>query len=107
MVYQFAWGFALTLIAIRTGSIIPAVLMHFLNNFLILTCIYLNFNPFNIVTTIIGLVMFIGAVVYVMLGKKFNDGVKFTCSNFFKGAFIGIAFSVVMMVVYILTNIYA
>ena len=81
--------------------------MHFLNNFLILTCIYLNFNPFNIVTTIIGLVMFIGAVVYVMLGKKFNDGVKFTCSNFFKGAFIGIAFSVVMMVVYILTNIYA
>lgn len=107
IVYQFAWGFALTLIAIRTGSILPSVLMHFLNNFLIITCMYVNFNPFNIVTTIIGLVVFIGAIVVVMLGKKFNQGVKFTCINFYKGAWVGVVFSVLMMVISILTNLYA
>lgn len=107
IVYQFVWGFALTLMAIRTGSILPSVLMHFMNNFFIVTCMYINFNPFNIVTTIIGLVVFIGAVVYVIIGKKYNDGVKFTCSNFYKGAWVGVAYSVIMMVAYVLINLYA
>ena len=107
IVYQFAWGFALTLIAIRTGSILPSILMHFLNNFLILTCMYVNFNPFNIVTTIIGLVIFIFAMVWAMLGKKFNENIKFTCINFYKGAWVGVLFSVGMMVATILINLYA
>ncbi len=40
--YQFIYGVILCLIVIKGGSIFPAIIMHFLNNFLVLTIEYFN-----------------------------------------------------------------
>ena len=44
LIYQFVFGFALAVLALKSGSVIPSVIAHFINNFLVLTFTYLNVN---------------------------------------------------------------
>ena len=45
-IYQFIYGFVLTYLAIKSKSVLPCILSHFINNFLVITFLY-----FNIATT--------------------------------------------------------
>lgn len=100
-VYQFIAGCAFAFLALRSGSILPSVLMHFINNALIIVfkaCglfdsggnLILSDLAFILITVFAGLA-FIGSVVWLILDKKplkkaKSGGVKW----FFAFASIGI-----------------
>ncbi len=57
-VYQFLYGFGLTILAMKAGNVLPCVVAHFLNNFVILLLEFLGvtvdlFNPFIICSGIV------------------------------------------------------
>ena len=101
-VYQFLAGCAFAFMAIRAGSILPAVLMHFINNALIvifgacgLLDEYGNTNfpqDVQIALIVTSAVCFVGALIWLILDKKQllqckKGGVK----AFFVYASVGIA----------------
>ena len=72
-VYQFIYGVALAILVIKSKSILPAVLSHFLNNLMILTFNYLKinidlFNPYLIIVGIALLCAF--CVIICCINKK-------------------------------------
>lgn len=78
-VYQFIAGCAFAFIAVRSGSILPSMLMHFINNALIVIFSACNLfdeagnlvmsNAGFIVLTVFSAISFAGAVVWLILDK--------------------------------------
>lgn len=100
-VYQFISGCAFAFIALRSGSILPSVIMHFINNALIL--IFNACNLFDeggnlimsdtafIIVTVFASVSFIAAIVWLVLDKKpLKKSEKGGVKSFFLYASIGI-----------------
>lgn len=101
--YQFFYGFSLTLIVIRSGSIFPAIIMHLLNNLVIITVYYINPNLtlFNIPLCIVGVIVFmLSAFILVFEGRK-NVGVKINYSNVLPYFALAGGFSLVMLLMFI------
>lgn len=75
LIYQFAYGFALSMLALKSGSVIPGMIMHAMNNFIILTVTY--FCPtlalFNFYTFVFGLVALVAG--FYLLIRKSKKGV--------------------------------
>ncbi|MDE7182079.1 MAG: CPBP family intramembrane metalloprotease [Clostridia bacterium] len=101
-VYQFIAGCAFAFIAIRSGSILPSVLMHFINNALIIifkACGMFDTNgnlimpqTVNIVLIVLGALSLIGGLVWLILDKKpVKKCVKGGVKCFFIYASVGIA----------------
>lgn len=101
-VYQFIAGCVFAFIAVRSGSILPSVLMHFINNGLIVifkACGMFDSSgnliipkTVNIVLIVLGALSLIGGLIWLILDKKpvkkcVKGGVKY----FFIYASIGIA----------------
>lgn len=101
-VYQFIAGCAFAFLAIRSGSILPSVLMHFINNGLILIFAACGLfdeagnlaisNTANLILIVVGALTLIGGIVWLILDKKpvircEKGGVK----KFFIFASVGIA----------------
>ena len=78
-VYQFIAGCAFAFLAVRSGSILPSILMHFINNALIVifyACGLLDVSgnltmPTTafIIVTVFSAISFVGAVVWLVLDK--------------------------------------
>lgn len=100
-VYQFIAGCAFAFIAVRSGSIIPSVVMHFINNGLIVVFSACNLfdeggnlvmpQPAFIAVTVLSALCFAGALLWLIFDKKplvksQKGGVKF----FFLFASVGI-----------------
>ena len=78
-VYQFIAGCAFAFIAVRSGSILPSMVMHFINNALIIifaACGLLDdagdlamSDTAYIIVTVLSAIAFIGAVVWLILDK--------------------------------------
>ena len=78
-VYQFIAGCAFAFIAIRSGSILPSIIMHFINNALIVIFSACNLfdeagnlamsNTVFIILTVFSALSFIGAIVWLVLDK--------------------------------------
>lgn len=74
--YQFALGFCYTLLALKSGSVLPTVIAHFLNNLIIVILYYAapTFGGFTgvagIVTTVLGTAATALFVVLLLIGKK-------------------------------------
>ncbi|MCD7728521.1 MAG: CPBP family intramembrane metalloprotease [Clostridia bacterium] len=110
-VYQFICGCALALLAIRSRSILPSVLVHFLNNAVIIIMAACGMDTSGslfdiaplwaaITVTVLSAVSFIAAVVILVLDKKQvypvqKGGVK----KFFFTACVGIAALAVLWIV--------
>ena len=112
-VYQFMCGCAFAFLAVRSGSIVPCILMHFLNN---ATIIILNAcgaadangellisQTGDIILTVVAALSLIGSIVWLILDKKplqksGNGGVK----EFFIYASAGI---VILAIIWILSFI--
>ena len=109
LLYQFACGTTFALITLKSGSIFPAMLMHFLNNFTILTFTFFapGFNPLGLIQTVIGLVVFLVVFVVLIKDGKFveEDCKNFTLKGFFSKAWYGLAFCGVIMVVNIISTL--
>lgn len=79
-VYQFIAGCAFTFLAVRSGSIIPSVIMHFINNAIIVILSACNCfdesgaliisSGGNIALIVTSAVSLIGAIVWLVLDKK-------------------------------------
>lgn len=101
-VYQFIAGCAFAFIAIRAGSIIPSVIMHFINNALIVilsACNCFNVNGELIISSggkialiLTSAVALVGAIVWLVFDKKpIIKCRKGNVISFFKYASVGIA----------------
>lgn len=100
-VYQFICGCAFSFITLRSGSILPAIIMHFINNATIIILSAVGLTDVNgnlaissegsLILSIISGVCLVGALVLLILDKKplkraEKDGVK----DFFKTASIAV-----------------
>jgi len=106
LIYQFVYGFILAYLTLKTQNILIAVIMHFLNNFIILTqsAYFLSVNLYNTATLIIGLVLFAVGLVLLFAIKDKNEvkakkEEKTSVFPFIFYSLIGVVFSIVMMVV--------
>lgn len=61
LIYQFVYGFFLGALAYSSKSIIPSIIAHFLNNFIILTILFFEWDVaylnYNVALVVIGLVV--------------------------------------------------
>ncbi len=77
--YQFILGAVYALLVIKSGSIIPAMLMHFINNFYIIVLYFLTsadyvFPPnVNLILTAVGTVCLVGGLAWLIMGCKKPD----------------------------------
>lgn len=103
-VYQFACGVCFALVAIRSGSVFPTVLSHFLNNAVVLCLLSAGIEDYPSAVkiplyTVAGVVL-LGVLAYlIFFDKKSNQkgGVK-NGKNFILGAFAGIALCAVLWI---------
>ena len=72
LVYQFIYGTLLTFLAIKSGSSLPCIIAHFLNNFTIILLEYLGvyLNLLNPVVIVVGLIV-LGVFLTVLI-KGYN-----------------------------------
>lgn len=96
-VYQFICGCAFALLTIRSGSLLPAMLIHFLNNAYIIVMYACGYSeqPFsaavNITLAVLGVVAFLAGTVWLILIKKpFLKAQKKGVLAFFLFAAVGI-----------------
>lgn len=108
-VYQFLAGCVFAFVAIRSGSILPSVIMHFINNALIVifaACGLLDASGNLIVSSggeialiVMSAVSFIGGMVWLVLDKKSVIKCrKGAVKSFFIFASVGIAIMAVMWI---------
>ena len=95
-IYQFLCGCCFALIAVRSGSVLPTVLSHFLNNALILVLSALGLETFSgtvgIILTVVGAVFLAGSLVFlIFFDKKTNrKGGAPRAGVFFLAAAVGL-----------------
>lgn len=102
-IYQFIYGFCLSILVIKSGNLIFSIIAHFLNNFIIISVEYFNI-PLNLFSPIIiacGLGLFLLFIFFTLIykGKEsknlFN---KVKALDFTLGASVGLAICVLLMV---------
>ncbi len=102
-VYQFLAGVLFGLIAIKSKSLIPSVIIHFLNNFFVVINYYflnLSFeNSTKILLTVFGVIALVVSVVVLCFTRKFEKGTKKGTNEFLIGALGGIFGACIMWVV--------
>ena len=114
-VYQFLCGMCFTLIALRSGSILPTMCAHFLNNALILILTSCGVGDLwqlgwgYLAIFVISLVCLVGTLVYLIFFDKNNSqkgGVK-AGKVFFVAAAVGIVICAAEWVYALVTGFYA
>ncbi|MBR2384144.1 MAG: CPBP family intramembrane metalloprotease [Clostridia bacterium] len=95
--YQFAVGFVFSLIAIRSGSTVPTTIVHFLNNFAIVTIEYFspklfaNLGGWMFAITIPATICLVLITVLLIAdGDNKTEGSKQSLKNFFMYSIAGI-----------------
>lgn len=72
--YQFCCGAAFALVAIRSGSILPTTLSHFLNNAAVIVLTKFGVTDFSppvvIAITVVSALCLVGSLAYLILGDK-------------------------------------
>ena len=106
--YQFALGFCYTLLALKSGSVFPTVIAHFLNNLIIVILYYVapTFDGFTgvagIITTALGTAATALFVALLLIGKKEEEGKEekerfpYDYKTFFLYSAIGVAACVII-----------
>lgn len=105
-VYQFICGCAFAFITIRAGSVLPALLIHFLNNAFVIVLYASGYSalpfslPVTIVLAVLGGAAFAASVLWLILIKKpYKKAEKGGVKAFYVFASAGIAINAVMWIV--------
>lgn len=109
-VYQFICGCLFALLAIRSRSVLPTVIIHFLNNaaiIILMACGLVDANgamimskTAEIIISVLSAVCLIGAVVWLVLDKKLLKRQRFGgVKQFFIFAAVGIAVMALMWII--------
>lgn len=71
-IYQLIYGAGFTLLAIYAGSVIPCILVHFINNFAIIILEYfkVGVDLYNPILIVLGLVALFGFIAIILLSLK-------------------------------------
>ena len=102
--YQFVCGAVYALVAIRSGALLPTVILHFLNNAFILTFSFVAGPQYVIPSgvrlglTIGGLACFAAALVCLVFFDKGGTEKRETPRNFLLYASVGMAFSLLVWI---------
>lgn len=99
--YQFVLGFCYTLLAVKSGSVFPTVIAHFLNNLIIVILYYAvpTFDGFTgvvgIIATALGTAASVAFVVLLFIGRKGEaekekDEYRYDYKTFFLYSAIGV-----------------
>lgn len=110
-IYQFCCGAAFAWVAIQSGSILPTVVSHFLNNAYIIVMTKLGVEafptPVYILLLVLEIISFIAAMVLLFLDKKSESGEKDReeQKRFWLYALPGIALSAVLWLSVLVTGI--
>jgi membrane protease YdiL (CAAX protease family) len=70
-VYQFVYGLGLTILVMKSGSIVPSMIAHFINNFAVLTIEYFKIplDLFNPIVIVVGVLLLVGFVLLIVFDK--------------------------------------
>ncbi len=104
-IYQFICGAVFTLMAIRSGSIFPSVLMHFINNAVILLDYRLDFlskvtGAWTVVFYVLSAVCLVGVLSYlIFFDKKTNRKKEGKIKPFLMYALVGLILCCVLWLV--------
>ena len=103
--YQFVVGAILSLLAFKSESLVPSLIVHFLNNLLIILneyfAIFAFADGFKILTTIIGSIFLAAALVIVLTDKTDESsgrGETQAPYGFLPNALIGIVFAAALWI---------
>ena len=102
--YQFAFGFVLSIIAIKSRSTLATTIAHFLNNFAIINIEYFCKSAFNFqgvwlaVAIVLGLSLLVGIVYYLLKKEKTEDLEKGSLKAFFISAIPGLIVCLLMWI---------
>ena len=104
LIYQFIYGAVLTLLAIKSLSVIPAVIAHFINNFTVLVLTYF-FNISDAISSIplviVGVLLLVGGVLFLVFYKRKDTPItkKGESKSAFLFASIGIILSLLVAII--------
>ncbi len=100
LIYQFIYGFFLSVLAIKSGSIIPSILAHFLNNFIVITLEYfkININLYCPWIILIGLFLMAIFTFFTLIYKREKKDEKVKVIPFILGASFGLITCISIMV---------
>ena len=103
LIYQFFYGVTLTLIVIRSGSIIPAIIMHLLNNLLIITAYFINplLSLHTLPLCVIGVLVFALTLFMLVFSGRKNKNVKIDYLCVLPYYVLCCGFSAVMLLLFI------
>ncbi len=103
LAYQFIYGVILCLITIGAKSVIPAIITHFLNNFIVLSFMQFNIsiNLYAWWIILIGVVLTLGSIFYII--KKIN--LASNGNEKIKGFYLYALFGVLICGVLIITGV--
>lgn len=75
LVYQFIYGLFLCFLTIKAKSVIPPVIAHFMNNFIVLLCSYVGYaiELFNVLTIISGLFVLAAFILLLVFAERKKD----------------------------------
>ena len=102
--YQFAFGFVLSIIAIKSRSTLATTIAHFLNNFAIINIEYFCKSAFNFqgvwlaVAIVLGLSLLVGIVYYLLKKEKTEDLENGSLKAFFISAIPGLIVCLLMWI---------
>ncbi len=74
-IYQFIYGVLLSLLVIKSKSVIPSIISHFLNNFIVLTTNYFNVDLHlnSPIIIVLGILLIIFFILFLCLYKKNSE----------------------------------
>lgn len=102
--YQFVCGAVFALLAIKSGSVLPGVVMHFINNAVIITFNFFSIQMGEVLTVVlavVGGVLLIAALVYLIFldknkAEKSENPVKQSLLPFWGMASVGLVLCLIM-----------
>lgn len=109
--HPFMIGCVLALITLRCNSILPAMLLHFLNNAYYVVSSYFDLSvpeAYYQIVLMAGIVMFfVGLFYFLFIDRKYKYKKQISATPFLRGALPGIVFcTVVWLLVFLTNNVY-
>ncbi len=101
-VYPFITGCVFALITVKSGSTLPAIIMHLINNMFVVTaaCFFPTVEFYNLFTIISGGIVFAVCFAALLISKsKQADAIGYSVKDFFVFASFGMAVNAILWVV--------
>ncbi len=109
LVYQFIYGFSLTLLALSAKSVIPSIITHLLNNLTVILLEYFNvyidlFNPITILLGLVFLALFFVFIIKDIIKEQSDNNKKE--KQGLKGFYLYASFGIIICAVLLISSLF-